>query len=536
MADPAVARARVLGEGPIFQTLINIAWASVVSMTVNSLYLIADSSFVSRLVGVDGLTSLTLFSSLEFALDQAPAMMGGIGGSSLVGQYFGANKPILASKSLAHSYFLFLISSVLVPVIFLPFIRPLLLFCGASDATAASTAILEDAVLYGRVLLVCSFGYNLCQGSAPLVRAGGRAQLAMVLSVVSSLLNCLLDPILIRHYGLVGAAYSTVFSQLIPGAWILWYITFSKTNPVPVRWRQSFADGVDWPLVLRIVQIGSGAAFSKILGGAWTVVAFVALRMFSTDDANASRLIAIWAVVSKPGTLMLMPSIGLGQASVVLVAFNFGARQFRRAFKSLKYTVSISLVFGVAALALFLLLSPQIVQLFGFTTADADFEYCVSVLRLFMISVPPVMLLFAVQQTYSAVGWGGPSAILSASRQLFQFPAMLLLPMLARHLGSDDPAKFVFGAVVLADYVNFIPTVYATFVLFRYLLKLDKGEAAMKLAGADDLLPTRPTSFDSVRSPSVSDGADLPAVADATDIKISVIYNAEAAPASDAST
>lgn len=214
-----------LGSLPIPKLLYRMSAPAIVGMLVMAAYNLADTFFIGRFVGPEGITAVTLYipiGTLFFSL----ALMFGVGGSSLIARSLGAGDQNTADHVLGNLVFLVL---CVVAVAVLPawwFASKVLAFLGAEGA------VMPLAMDYTRILLM---GVPFWMMTVPLnhsIRSEGNARMAMVTMISGSLLNVAMDPLFICVFkmGMAGAALATVLSQVVSLSMVLWYFLSGRSS------------------------------------------------------------------------------------------------------------------------------------------------------------------------------------------------------------------------------------------------------------------------------------------------------------------
>ena len=148
----------------------------------------------------------------------------GTGGSAVVSITLGEGNPELANK-----YFSFLIyvaagAGIVLSVLGFLFVRPISIFMGADHE------LLEDCILYGRILFIGQTAFILQNVFQSLLITAEKPALSLKVSVAAGLTNVIFDFlfIVVFHWGLAGAAVATVMGQFVGG--VLPLIYFLRPN------------------------------------------------------------------------------------------------------------------------------------------------------------------------------------------------------------------------------------------------------------------------------------------------------------------
>ena len=183
------------------------------------LYNVVDTIIVGRLLGVNALAAVGSTGSLNFAvLGIALGMTSGFG--VMMSQSFGAGDEDRLRRYVAMSVRLSTLIALGMTVILL-FANGAILRLMNSPSEIYEDTRSYMAVIYGGLL--AAFLYNFL---AAVARALGDSKTPLIFLIVSSIMNIVLDYIMIAviHLGVAGAAYATVISQAMSGILCFFYI------------------------------------------------------------------------------------------------------------------------------------------------------------------------------------------------------------------------------------------------------------------------------------------------------------------------
>ena len=207
-----VVQGNKMGTMPEFKLLMNMSVPMIISMLIQSLYNIVDSIFVAK-ISENALTAVSLVFPAQSVMI-AVATGTGVGVNSLVSRRLGekqfedANKTANVSMLLAGlSYLVFLLVGVFGSRFF---------FAVQTD----NAEIISYGTTY--MMIVCSFSFGIFYDIMfeRLLQATGRSIHTMVMQLSGTVINLVLDPILIFGYlgapkmGMAGAAVATVAGQI----------------------------------------------------------------------------------------------------------------------------------------------------------------------------------------------------------------------------------------------------------------------------------------------------------------------------------
>ena len=200
---------RQMVETPVSKLIPKLAVPTIISMLVTSIYNMADTFFVSQIgTSASGAVGV-IFSAM--AMIQAIGFCLGMGSGNFISRSLGNQNTEEAEKAAATAFFTAMVIGVAVAIGGNLFIRPIVLFLGATETIAPYAEDYAGYIFMAAPFMMCSFVMN------NILRAQGNAVYAMVGITTGGILNMLLDPLFIFAFGLgtSGAALATGLSQII---------------------------------------------------------------------------------------------------------------------------------------------------------------------------------------------------------------------------------------------------------------------------------------------------------------------------------
>ena len=402
-----------LGYAPLGRLLLRLSLPGIASTVTASLYNIVDTFWVARL-GHEAIAALTIVFPYQI-LFIAAAVGTGIGITSLVSRRFG-EKNLEATDHIAGQIFFLSAGLGLIFLLAAVFFSERILV-----AFGATPDILDFADQY---LVIISYGAPMiiiAMVAGQLIRGSGDAIKPMIIMISASVLNIILDPLMIigigpfPEMGIRGAAWATVIAQSL-GAFLALFYLLAHRTAYKIKLKHMVPD----LSVLRdIYRVGAPSMILEVTES----LAFV---LFNTVLSSfGSVAIAAVGLVIRIADLTFMPIIGVAGGLLPIVGYNFGARLFKRLWKA---TIIASL--GIAALLavgtlLIELLAPQIIGIFS---QDPELmETTIPAMRILictMIFIGPSIMFITVFQGLSR---GVMALVLSLVRQFLLFIPLLYL-------------------------------------------------------------------------------------------------------------
>ena len=387
-----------LGTDPIGRLLTQYAIPAIIAMTASSLYNMADSIFIGQGVGALAISGL----ALTFPLMNLAAAFGslvGVGASTLVAMKLGQKDYASANHVLGNVLVLNVILGLLFMAVFLVFLDPVLLFFGGSEQTIPYAKDYMRIILYGNVITHMYLGLN------SVLRSSGFPRMAMYTTLLSVVVNCVLNPIFIFAWGwgIQGAAWATVIAQYISAAGLSLYVLAKCKEWLPKRADFRYNRGV----------------MREILSLSWltcaqqSVMNFGILMVQGLVNSFGAAVMAAFAAAVKIDAFAYMPVQDFGNAFSTFIAQNYGAGKQERIRKGLKGAVLVSVVFCVIASALVFVFAKPLMLLFveaGETEIIAEGVRYLHIEGAFYCGIGCLFLLYGL---YRAVAKPGMSVVLT---------------------------------------------------------------------------------------------------------------------------
>ena len=429
-----------LGTQPVGRLLWQYALPGVIAMTASSLYNMVDSIFIGHGVGPMALAAL----GISFPLMNIGAAFGaavGIGGSTLMSLRLGQRQYDKANNVLGNMVALNIITGLLVGIVSIIFLDPILTFFGASEQT------LPHAHDYMFILLVGNVVTHLYLGLNAALRSASKPRAAMIATIVTVVLNTILDPIFIwpLHMGIKGAAIATVLAQVIVLCWQLWQFSRQK-ELLHLEWR--FLKPAR-AIVKDIVSIGISPFSMQLTGCVVAIFMNNALMKFGGDLA-----VGAYSIANRLGFIFFMVIMGICQGFQPIAGYNYGARNMDRVKQVLRLTIMASVIAMTVGWIIGELLPGPCTRLF---TDDADLlAISIRGIRINMLVFPVIGYQAVVTNFFQTIGKVRISIFMSLSRQLlFLLPMLLLfssiwgLDGVWASLPASDFAAFVVAAIIM---------------------------------------------------------------------------------------
>lgn len=398
-----------------YQKLLRFTLPSIVMMIFTSIYGVVDGFFVSNFVGKTPFAAVNFIMPFLMILGSVGFMFG-TGGSALIAKTMGEGKSEQAKRLFSLFVYVSVICGIVIAALGILFLRPIAAFLGAEGT------MLDDCVIYGRVILLALPAYILQYEFQSFFVTAEKPQLGLAVTVAAGITNMVLDALLVAvlSLGLPGAAAATAISQCVGGLVPLVY--FSRPNTSLLRLTRTRYDGRS---LLKACTNGSSELMSNISMSIVSMLYNVQLMRYAGEDG-----VAAYGVLMYVNMIFLAAFIGYSVGTAPVVGYHFGAGNRRELRSLLKKSLIIIGLFSVAMLAAAEGLAKPLAQLFvGYDPSLLELT-----LRGFMIF--SFSFLFAGIAIYgssffTALNDGLVSALISFLRTLvFQIAAVLIFPLI----------------------------------------------------------------------------------------------------------
>jgi putative MATE family efflux protein len=344
---------RDLTTGSISKAIWILAIPMIVSNLLQSAFNLVDMAFVGRL-GPVALAAVAMAGQVLMIV--MFVMIGvGAGTTALVSRAVGEKNRAKADNIAMQTAILGLVGSVVFGTIGYLLSPWMLEILGASpEVVQVGTGYLQ-ITFAGIMALVYMFSI------AAVLHGAGDATTPMIILGLSTILNIVLDPLLIfgigffPELGVNGAAWATVISRGI-GAIIALEVLLKGRSRVHVRLKYLRAD---FDIIWRILKIGMPASAQMTLRGLVGIVLIAVVAGFGTVA------VAAYGVGIRFHMLAMMPGFALGMAAQTLVGQNLGAKQPERAARSAWTTAGYYSIFMLSISVLFIIFAPYLILIFN---------------------------------------------------------------------------------------------------------------------------------------------------------------------------
>lgn len=442
-----------LGTERVSVLLRKYAVPAIIAMTASSLYNIVDSIFIGQGVGPYAISGF----AITFPFMNLAAAFGsliGVGASTLSSVLLGQRDYDNARKVLGNVVVLNFIIGGLFTILSLAFLDPILYFFGASDNTITYAKEYMVIILAGNIVTHMYLGLNA------LLRSSGHPKQAMSATMLTVVLNCILDPIFIFVFdmGIAGAAWATVLSQMVALIWLL-RIFSNKEELI------HFQRGI-FRLQKKIVMDSLAIGLAPFLMNSVScfVVIFINRQLLKY---GGDLSVGAYGIVNRYVFLFMMIVMGFTQGMQPIAGYNYGARQYDRVKEVLMRTIKWAMLIMTTSFVVGQLIPRTVVSAF---TSDPDLiEKAAQGVRIIVLAFPVIGINLVTSNFFQSIGKPKRSIFLSLSRQLiFLTPLLYILPIFMGEKG-------VWWSFAISDIIS---TVVACLLLYQFFKTFNHEQTA----------------------------------------------------------
>lgn len=426
---------------------------ATIGMVVNALYNLVDTIFIGQGVGADAIGGLAIAFPIQMIV-MSIAFMVGIGAASAISRSLGEKNDEKANAIVGNAYLLCLLLSGVFVTIGLLKTDALLYLFGATDT------LLIYARDYIRIIFIGSIPFAFVMTSNNIIRAEGNAKESMIIMVIGTGLNIILDPIFIFGFkmGIQGAALATILSQFVSLLYVIHYLRSGKSH-LKVQTHHLIPH---LGMQFEILKIGTPAFIRQIGGSFLAIFLNNALGAYGGDIAITS-----YGIINRLIMFIFMPMFGVVQAVQPIAGYNYGAKRYPQIKEVVRVSMKVLIIYATSGWFILLVASSKVGYIF--TDDPAVIEGVAYQLKYVTMMLPIVGVQIISGTIFQALGKAIPALILSLLRQI-----ILLIPMLLIF-------PSILGLGLLGIYIAFPLSDFLSSLISGLLLKREMTQLKCEL-------------------------------------------------------
>ncbi|RPH95310.1 MATE family efflux transporter [candidate division KSB1 bacterium] len=390
----------------MFGEVLSMGLPSMTGFLVASLYELINMFWLAK-IGPAPVAAVTMCVTFIWVLS-FPNMVVGTGSVAIISRRFGEGDLPRTEQAIKSTFLLKFGCGFLLGLL------GMLILPTALRIMGASPEVQHQGLIYGGVQLgILGFamtGYSVYTA----LRSIGKPREALWIQVISTVINCILDPLLIFGWGpfpelgILGASIATACahtSVVIMGCLVL----ERPKCPVRVRWFRA-----PQPALFEMRQmfrIGFPAGINAL---SFSLAMSLAVKFVAN---YGTVMVALYGMSTKVLHFGVMAVVGLGLGTGALIGQFLGSRELHKAWLAGVLSIRLAFWIMVGFTGVLLLGAPLIVRMF-FSDPSMQ-EPGVTILRIVALSLPFIGLHIGAETAFEGAGQNMPPMILSLVHSWF---------------------------------------------------------------------------------------------------------------------
>lgn len=345
----------LFGITPPKKLFVKLAIPSLISMLFSSIYMICDGIFVGKIIGSKGLAAINLVFPIIMIVFAVSDMIAA-GASVKIGIKLGEKNEKEASNIFTIAVLLSLIINIIFMIISLIFSKDII-FILIKDKELATLSYKFAYVFILALPFIAPF-FALDN----YLRLCGKANMSMWINIAVSILNVILDAILIGYFklGIEYAALCSALSMFI-GTLIFLYPFIMKK--VTLRFTKP---KVNIKEILYIIYNGSSEFFSNISNSIMSIITNGFLLYYGGPVG-----VAAYSIVMYIDALISPVLFGMIGSIQPVISYNYGAKEYKRITEFFKITCIVGFIISIVTMIIIFIFPDFLVGLFS-SKSDVD--------------------------------------------------------------------------------------------------------------------------------------------------------------------
>jgi len=432
-------------EGVIWKAMVLFCIPLLFGNFFQQLYSTVDSIVVGKVVGKEALAAIGACDPIiALVLNLCAGASAGAG--VVISQLFGAQREKDLKTAVHTTISIAFVLGLVLEIIGLLLVPSLMKWIQMpEDVIAPGTTYMR--VYFAGLLFTVLF--NMTSG---ILNAVGNSRRSLLYLIIASAVNIVLDLIFVMvfRWGIFGAAFATVLSQLLSCVCSITYLCRCKEQIYGVDLKQL---RINKASAARILSIGVPSSIQGVVRCLANIFVQTGINSFGSDA------VAGYSAYLRVDGFMWMPLMSIGIAASTFTGQNIGAGKFGRVDDGLKLAIKVSAFYSVTAGFLIMLTANPIISIFN--SEPGVVQYGVISIIMFM----PFYWLFAIYNTMAGALTGAGRTVIAMLSSvgafcIFRILWMVLLkatgfvPYTFTSLIAMYPASWILSLAILVIYMK----------------------------------------------------------------------------------
>ena len=393
---------------------LKVSIPMVIAMISISLYGILDTMFISN-IGEVALTTISLAIPIV-AIITAIGLGTSIGVNAVLAKTLGEKNDEKVKKIISTGIILIFISWIIIILCALLGLEPLL------KSFTDNEEIHRLGYEYLSVISIFSMGSLYLILFEKILEAYGKTKSSMIIQVLGTVINLILDPILIFGWfdipalGIKGAAIATVIGQII--GMLLGLVIILKNRII--CFRELLNIRIEKDIVKSIYKVGIPTMLLEAMSS------FISLILNKILISFSESAVSVWGIYYQLQKFVFIIIYGLNYGMIPIIAYNCGAKKKERIKQSLKFFLKLAVGITLVSGLIFFVFSNQLISMFNISPDILEIgTVAFKILSCGFVFAGVSSVLSA---SFQAFGNGTYSLIISVCRKIvIVLPLILLL-------------------------------------------------------------------------------------------------------------
>ena len=403
-----------------FQDFVKYSSLNVLGMIVLSCYILADTFFVSKGLGTNGLTALNLAIPI-YSFIHGSGLMIGMGGGTKYSIQKSQGKDKVANSIFSHVVAIAAIFAAVFVLIGLFFSGNIVTLLGADETVYQMTKT------YLQVILLFAPAFLMNNVLLCFVRNDGAPQLSMTAMITGSLSNIILDYVFIFpcQMGIFGAVFATGLAPIISMLILSSHFIKKKNQFHWIKCR------LERRMAASICSSGIPSLITELSSG---IVIIVFNSIILGLEGNVG--VAAYGVIANLSLVIIAIYTGIAQGIQPIMSHNYGVGNHRNIQLILRYALITMLILSVLVYMGVFLGAEQIAAIFNSERNELLQTIAVEGLKLYFIACPFAGFNIIISIYFTSTEYPIPANIISILRGFFVIiPMAFLLSSIAQITG-----------------------------------------------------------------------------------------------------
>jgi putative MATE family efflux protein len=343
---------RSLVEGPLAPAVWRLAWPTMLQNLVAGLQGVVDHALVGNLLGYAANAGIGVAWQIFLVVIVFMASLF-TGQAVLVARFAGAGDHDKVNR-VVYQAFITSVGMFAVLALIGYLASPFLLML-----VNAAPEVRAQALPFLRINFVFSIGMLLFFMLSAALRAAGDAKTPLRLGVTMTVLNLVLNLLLIPRFGTAGSAMGTSIAAATVSGYALWLLFSGK---LVIRFTRELCTRPDWTVIRSLFRFGLPTG---VQGIAMNIAGVLLLRFIGGLEHSAAAQAAYTISYTELFSMITWTSVGLMGAAATIAGQNLGAGKPERALQGVYAAARIGLLVAAIVGTMFVLIPTPLLGLFG---------------------------------------------------------------------------------------------------------------------------------------------------------------------------